>query len=232
MFASRKPRELSGGQQQRVALARALVIQPRILLLDEPLSNLDAKLREQMRVEIRDIQRKLGITTLFVTHDQGEALSICDRIAVLDGGRLEQFGTPYEIYERPATPFVAEFVGRANRLAGMVHGAGTVRVENLALHARHALANGQAVTVMVRPHRIGIATLNGAAPASGERNACNGSVKRATYVGDLVQYDVEVGGVGLQVECSTAAGTRTFAEGERVELAWSVADTLVFQAAS
>ena len=127
-LAERKPRELSGGQQQRVALARALVIRPSILLLDEPLSNLDAKLRDEMRNEIRDIQQSLGITAVFVTHDQVEALSMCDKVVVMKGGKLEQIGTPVEVYEHPASPFVASFVGRTNRLDGVGqrrwHGAG------------------------------------------------------------------------------------------------------------
>ena len=115
----RRPRELSGGQQQRVALARALVIQPSILLFDEPLSNLDAKLRDEMRTEIRDIQQRLGITAVFVTHDQAEALAMCDQVAVMNAGRLEQLGTPFDLYERPANPFVASFVGRINRVPGV-----------------------------------------------------------------------------------------------------------------
>src|SRR5689334_3463235 len=134
-YGARRPRELSGGQQQRVALARALVIRPSLLLLDEPLSNLDAKLREEMRVEIRDIQRRLGITTVFVTHDQVEALSMCDRVAVMGGGRLIQFGTPFEIYERPRHPFIADFVGRTNKIAGTVADTGVVTVGPLTLRA-------------------------------------------------------------------------------------------------
>src|SRR5215831_16900904 len=153
-YGGRRPRELSGGQQQRVALARALVIRPSLLLLDEPLSNLDAKLREEMRSEIRDIQRRLGITTVFVTHDQVEALSMCDRVAVMEGGRLIQFGTPFEIYERPRHPFIADFVGRTNKLAGTVTEAGLVAVGPLSLRASETPPKGSAVIVMIRPHRI------------------------------------------------------------------------------
>jgi putative spermidine/putrescine transport system ATP-binding protein len=115
-FADRYPRKMSGGQQQRVALARALVIRPRILLLDEPLSNLDAKLREEMQIELRQIQRTVGTTTILVTHDQAEAMALSDRIVVMNHGRAEQIGPPHETYERPATPFVATFLGKTNQL--------------------------------------------------------------------------------------------------------------------
>jgi putative spermidine/putrescine transport system ATP-binding protein len=126
-FASRYPRQLSGGQQQRVALARALVIRPRILLLDEPLSNLDAKLREEMQIELRQIQRTVGTTTILVTHDQDEAMALSDRLVVMNQGRVEQIGTPQEVYERPATPFVASFLGRTNHI-----GTQTLRPERIA----------------------------------------------------------------------------------------------------
>jgi len=126
-FAGRFPRQLSGGQQQRVALARALVIRPQILLLDEPLSNLDAKLREEMQIELRQIQRSVGTTTILVTHDQGEAMALSDRIVVMNHGRAEQIGPPHEAYERPATPFVAGFLGKTNLVKGT-----TVRPERIA----------------------------------------------------------------------------------------------------
>ena len=129
-FADRFPRRMSGGQQQRVALARALVIRPHILLLDEPLSNLDAKLREEMQIELRQIQRTVGTTTILVTHDQAEAMALVDRIVVMNHGRVEQIGPPHEAYERPATPFVASFLGRTN----LVNGA-TVRPEKIAFAA-------------------------------------------------------------------------------------------------
>ena len=129
-FADRFPRRLSGGQQQRVALARALVIQPRILLLDEPLSNLDAKLREDMQIELRQIQRTLGTTTILVTHDQSEAMALSDRIVVMNHGRAEQIGPPHEAYERPATPFVAGFLGKTNTVRGA-----TIRPERISFAA-------------------------------------------------------------------------------------------------
>jgi putative spermidine/putrescine transport system ATP-binding protein len=227
-FSSRRPRELSGGQQQRVALARALVIRPSILLLDEPLSNLDARLRDDMRSEIHDIQRRLGITTVFVTHDQVEALSMCDRVAVMQAGALVQCGTPTEVYERPRNPFVAEFVGRANKLTGSVRDAGVVASGTHTIRATGTPKPGTAVLVMVRPHRIAIHGRRGAA-AAGDNNLVPGRVMRRIYLGDLVQYDIEVGSGVIQVEKPTVAGLRQFDDGDDIELEWSVADTLVFE---
>ena len=148
-----RPRELSGGQQQRVALARRLVIQPSILLFDEPLSNLDAKLRDEMRTEIRDIQQRLGITAVFVTHDQAEALAMCDKVAVMNAGRLEQLGTPLDLYERPANPFVASFVGRINRVPGVASGtigskSDKVKYDCQSQHRRRSRGHGPPA-----PHR-------------------------------------------------------------------------------
>jgi putative spermidine/putrescine transport system ATP-binding protein len=153
--ANRYPHQISGGQQQRVALARALAIEPRVLLLDEPLSALDAQVRTQLRDEIRRVQQRLHITTLFVTHDQSEALSIADRVGVMRSGRLEQIATPDELYHRPATAFVAEFVGTMNRLPGRMSDQDTVEV----LGVRRPVAGGpsqtgDAVTVLVRPEAV------------------------------------------------------------------------------
>ncbi|MHB8190182.1 MAG: ABC transporter ATP-binding protein [Ferrimicrobium sp.] len=158
--ADRFPHQLSGGQQQRIALARALAIEPEVLLLDEPLSALDAKVRAQLREEIRRIQLELGITTFFVTHDQDEALAIADRIAVMEGGRLAQFGTPLEVYASPTSEFVAEFVGSVNRLSGVVESERAVQVEGIGSipYDAHALGFriGDRVDVLIRPEAIGV----------------------------------------------------------------------------
>jgi putative spermidine/putrescine transport system ATP-binding protein len=148
------PHQLSGGQQQRVALARALAISPRVLLLDEPLSALDAKVREQLRDEIRRIQLELGVTTVFVTHDQEEALSMADRVGVMRAGRLEQCAAPAELYDRPATPFVAEFVGTMNHLSGTTEAGGRVRVGQQVLPTSGEVIAGNLVTVLVRPEAV------------------------------------------------------------------------------
>jgi putative spermidine/putrescine transport system ATP-binding protein len=159
----RYPHQLSGGMQQRVALARALAIEPRVLLLDEPLSALDAKVRVQLREEIRRIQSRLGITTIYVTHDQEEALSISDRVAVLSQGHIEQIGPPGEIYDAPATPFVAEFVGTMNRLEGIVESNGVVVYGNkrLSIAAARGRSPGERVMVLVRPETVELGPANG-----------------------------------------------------------------------
>ena len=165
-LGQRRPSEISGGQRQRVALARALVIEPTVLLLDEPLSNLDLKLREEMRVEIARIQRLLGITTIFVTHDQGEALVMSDRIAVMNAGRIEQIGRPDEIYERPGTRFVAEFIGRMNLFAGRTIAGGVELREGglLALPAAGSFPEGAEVLVAVRPERTSLSPSRSSEP--------------------------------------------------------------------
>jgi putative spermidine/putrescine transport system ATP-binding protein len=226
-LAARRPRELSGGQQQRVALARALVIEPSILLLDEPLSNLDAKLRDEMRIQIRALQEASGITTVFVTHDQVEALSMCDRVVVMRNGRIEQFGTPTEIYERPATAFVASFVGRTNKLAGTVQPDGRIAAAGLTLASPAKPAPGGKVEVLVRPHRITLLPAAEPAPAHGH-NVAGGEIASFTFVGDLVQYGVRVGAEELTVEQSTRRGLAPHAVGDKVTLAWPVDDTLVY----
>ena len=215
-LGDRHPRRLSGGQQQRVALARALVIRPALLLLDEPLSNLDAKLREGMQGELRSIQKKLGTTTILVTHDQNEAMALSDRIVVMNGGRVEQVARPEEAYARPASAFVANFLGRTNAFAAEAEGA-TVRVGGLALACPEANRTGP-VTVSVRPERIGFAAPDAAAlPAT---------ILSRTFQGTHWLFIA-----------GTAAGPATIVrpndgaalpfEGEHVGLAWRSADMQV-----
>jgi putative spermidine/putrescine transport system ATP-binding protein len=229
-LAERKPRELSGGQQQRVALARALVIEPSILLLDEPLSNLDAKLRDEMRNEIRDIQQRLGITAVFVTHDQVEAMAICDRIGVMRAGRLEQIATPLEVYERPATPFVADFVGRMNHLRGTRVAGGDVRVGETVLATAGTGPAGEALLLMVRPHRIRMTPAAEGRPEAAGQNVQPGTLKRVTFVGDALHYEVAMGVDTMLVESSTISGPLSHAVGDDVFLAWNPDDTLTFPA--
>jgi iron(III) transport system ATP-binding protein len=193
---NRAPNQLSGGQQQRVALARALVMEPKVLLMDEPLSNLDAKLREQMRTEIRSIQQQLGITSVYVTHDQIEAMTLSDRIVVMNEGVIEQIGTPVELYRHPRTRFVAGFIGRANFVPGVVKDVnaaqGELVVEALQrlmrigeVEGRHGV--GEEVTLIVRPEMVKISK-------DGE---VTGVVRRASYLGDTVDYDIEANGLLL-----------------------------------
>jgi ABC-type Fe3+/spermidine/putrescine transport system ATPase subunit len=188
----RYPGQLSGGQQQRVALARALVLNPDLLLLDEPLSNLDAKIRIQVRAEIRRLQKDLGITTVYVTHDQEEALSLSDRVAVMREGAVLQVATPRELYERPATRFVADFVGINNFIAGVCQELtdGRVRV-NTPLGLLRGLAGaplkvGDRCVVAVRPENLAL--------GPGGDNACRGRVALASYLGNTLRYDVETTG--------------------------------------
>jgi putative spermidine/putrescine transport system ATP-binding protein len=211
-FANRYAHQLSGGQQQRVALARALAIKPTVLLLDEPLSALDAKVRARLRDEIRRVQLEAGVTTLFVTHDQEEALAIADRVGVMRAGRLEQLGSPTEIYSRPATPFVAEFVGLTNRLAGVVKdGEVEVRGTRLPL-VQPGTANGPAVA-LVRPEAVSLAAQNDAATGP-----LSGTVIAVAFLGATSRVTVDLGDITVlaQLPTSTAAATPA---GTRVQLA-------------
>jgi putative spermidine/putrescine transport system ATP-binding protein len=221
-LGGRRPRELSGGQQQRVALARALVVRPSVLLLDESLSNLDAKLRDAMRHEIRDIQRSLGITTLFVTHDQVEALTMCDRIAVMNRGRVEQVGSPEDIYERPATRFVADFVGRANILAASRGADGRVGLWGSPLPVQ-APPSGE-FDVFVRPQRIRLAPVS--EPAAEGVARVQGQVSHSVFIGDRIEVVVE--GAGGQLSVEMPSGQRPPAEGLEVAAIWPAEDTLLF----
>jgi putative spermidine/putrescine transport system ATP-binding protein len=209
------PHQLSGGMQQRVALARALAIEPRVLLLDEPLSALDAKVRVQLREEIRRIQLELGITTLYVTHDQEEALSISDHVAVMNSGRIEQMGSPAEMYSAPATPFVAEFIGTMNRLeATVVDGAsGTVDHGGVTLtvNAARDRARGARVLVLVRPETVELAPADGA----GGPNTLVGDVVTQTFLGPVTRLKVLGPGTDLIADVATAKAA-TLPVGTRV----------------
>src|SRR3989449_1939576 len=190
-FQARYPSQLSGGQQQRVAVARALVVEPEILLLDEPLSNLDANLREEMRFEIRRLHATFAITTLYVTHDQGEAMVISDRVAVLYRGRVVQVGTAEDLFQRPRTRFVAEFIGKTNLVDGVAAEPGVVARGGLRLRvAVTGLKTGAPVAVSIRPHEIILVTGDRASPP--EYNVLSGVVQRTSYLGDAVDYQVRV----------------------------------------
>jgi putative spermidine/putrescine transport system ATP-binding protein len=189
----RYPHQLSGGMQQRVALARALAIEPRVLLLDEPLSALDAKVRVQLREEIRRIQTQLGITTLYVTHDQEEALSVSDHVAVMYGGRIEQIGTPSEMYSAPATPFVAEFIGTMNRLEATIADGGRGEIEHagtrLTVDAARGRANGERVLVLVRPELLELEPSANDGGGGGE-NTVTGEVITHTFLGSVTRLKI------------------------------------------
>ena len=194
-MGSRYPYQLSGGQQQRVALARALAFSPQVFLLDEPLSALDAKIRVQLRQEIRTIQRKLGITTVYVTHDQEEALSLSDRVVVMNNGRIEQAGTPFETYNFPTTEFVAQFVGTLNTLTAEVRDGATGKlvVDGQEIQTAQSLEGAQAreqVSVSIRPERISLVELYGDAPKA---NSLDCTVENITFLGSIVRIQVRTG---------------------------------------
>ena len=189
-MTQRAPSALSGGQQQRVALARCIVMEPRLLLFDEPLSNLDAKLRDQMRVEIRELQQRLGITSVYVTHDQVEAMSLSDLVVIMNAGRVEQIGTPVEVYAKPASRFVADFIGKANFLEGRAVDATTIEVAGVHIDVPNGVpqAAGREVTAVVRPEALTVD--QGEAPAG----AVRGRVARAAFLGAIGEVVVEVEG--------------------------------------
>ncbi len=195
---TQRPGQLSGGMQQRVALARALVYEPRVLLLDEPLAALDKKLREEMRGELREIQRSVGITTIFVTHDQVEALSLSDRVAVMSRGRIEQLAPPREIYERPATRFVADFVGASSRLRGRATAVDQVELGpgvSVRVDVGRALPIGEPVELAIRPERVVVSLAVGAeADTRFAANSVAGRIARLTYLGAQMEVAVEIVG--------------------------------------
>ncbi len=218
----RMPAELSAGQQQRVALARALAPNPQVLLLDEPLSALDAKLRERLRLEIRKIQRALKITTLYITHDQEEALAVADRVAVMSVAHIEQVGAPQEVYTTPATEFVARFIGRGNLVMGQIlkrdGGEVILSVGDRVMRARGAVGElGQSVKVLVRPERI---RLNHVA-----ENIFMGKIVGIEFAGDTLWLHVEALGTTLVVKATTL--DKSVHEGERVQLGVSASDLYI-----
>ncbi len=218
-YGDRAPTQLSGGQQQRVALARALVMEPKVLLMDEPLSNLDAKLREEMRTEIRRIQKELNITSVYVTHDQIEAMTLSDRIVVMNQGIIEQIGSPVEMYRFPTSRFVANFIGRADFIDGIVldQREDTLTVKALGevitlKNVKRQFKKQEEVTLIVRPEMIRI-------KKSGE--LYKGIIRRAVYLGDVIEYDVEVSGqllTGLETDPYVMS---LFPEGEEVTVGFA-----------
>ncbi len=220
-FAKRKPRQLSGGQQQRVALARALVNHPRVLLLDEPLGALDLKLRKQMQLELKRIQSEVGITFVHVTHDQEEAMTMADTIAVMNGGRIEQLGPPAELYERPATAFVAGFLGASNLLPGTIDGADAIRLDDGTVVRARVDGRTGPVAAGVRPEKI---TLG----AGGGVNELAGTVSETAYIGVATQVVVRTAvGIVHVFAQNMDAGGRVPAPGTTVVLSWAPDATFV-----
>lgn len=221
---TRFPRELSGGQQQRVALARALVKEPTVLLLDEPLAALDLKLRKAMQTELKRLQERVGITFVYVTHDQEEALTLSDRVAVMNAGRVLQVGAPSEVYERPASRFVADFIGDTNFFEGTVEATRptivvrTKRGFMLRCIATTRVESGMQVLVAVRPEQIAIGSLD----ADSEDNVIDGVISGRMYLGDLIQYHVQIeGDLEVRVQQQNRFQQVAVEAGERVRLQWS-----------
>jgi spermidine/putrescine ABC transporter ATP-binding subunit len=225
-LAQRYPRQLSGGQQQRIAIARSIVLEPRILLFDEPLSNLDLKLRLSMRRELRELQRRLGKTTVYVTHDQGEALALSDRIVVMSNGRIEQIGAPREIYERPANAFVADFIGSSNLLDAVVMGTerdtAIIRTDRgVTLRAASAsFAAGDRVVAMVRPERI---RLTDARQPEGN-NMLTAHVKEVTFLGQDIHLSLGINSGQEVIAVTPGSAARPLAAGDVVVVTVDAAD--------
>ena len=231
-FDTRYPSQLSGGQQQRVALARATVFQPPVLLLDEPLGALDKKLRDKMQLELKELQSKTGITMIYVTHDQTEALSLSDRIAVMHDGRIEQIGTPSDLYERPATRFVADFVGDSNFLSGIVTSR---RSDKCLISTPDQLScvasvsnsdhSGSTVDMLVRPERIVVGER-----AESLSNSFLGTVEDISYVGDAIKYRVALSErtvVTVKVP-NTGQSTQGLGKGSSLRIGWRAEDAIIF----
>jgi spermidine/putrescine ABC transporter ATP-binding subunit len=217
-MGKRRPTQLSGGQQQRIALARALVNRPKVLLLDEPLGALDLKLRQEMQSELKSLQRELGITFVFVTHDQEEALTMSDRIAVMDRGQLLQVDPPEAIYERPANRFVADFIGQTNLLEGTVQSSDVVCLLNGArIPLETGLAVGTQIAVILRPER---ATIGPRLEATGGRSSVDGVVRSITYLGNAIVYRVGLDWMELDVREENRPDSSRLAVGDDVTVSW------------
>jgi putative spermidine/putrescine transport system ATP-binding protein len=219
-YGERSPGQLSGGQQQRVALARALVFKPRILVMDEPLAALDKRLREHLQQEIRSLQRRLGITTLYVTHDQAEAFAMSDMVAVMNAGRIEQIGTPRDLYEAPRTEFVARFVGDSNVFSGARVADGLQVAGDAVLRGR---SQAFAHSFLVRPEKITVQT---APPAAGDVNTLRGEISSVIFLGEVLEYKVAAAGQIVSVRTHNRAAQKFYTPGDSVWLSWAVADTV------
>jgi len=232
-FEARLPHQLSGGQQQRVAFARAIVFRPRVLLLDEPLGALDRKLREHMQIEIKALQRKLRVTVIYITHDQEEALTMSDRIAVMNLGRVEQIGTPADLYERPANRFVASFLGESNfidgKVAGRHDGEWRMRIDDGAEIGGSSpldLADGERIAAAVRPEHVWL----GDTAMPEHPNALAGTIGEVIYVGEAIRYRIRLAAGGeLFAKLPRRFGERRFTQDERVVASWRPSDTTLFR---
>ena len=223
----RRSNQLSGGQQQRVALARALVNSPKVLLLDEPLGALDLKLRQAMQTELKGLQREVGITFVFVTHDQGEALAMSDRMGVMDSGRLLQVGTPEEIYSRPANRFVADFIGQTNLLDAMVMDHETVTLTNgIRIPAASEVAPGTKVSISLRPEQ---AMLNRLGEAASQHTSVDGCIEQITYLGNALVYRVVFEWMTMDVRAENRPGVEQASVGDNVSVSWEPAAATVVQ---
>ena len=229
-LGDRLPKQLSGGQQQRVALARALAFQPRLLLMDEPLSNLDAQLREEMREEIKRVQREVGTTTVFVTHDQGEALAMADRVAVMSKGRLLQYDSPSAVYETPIDPTVGRFIGKVNTLAGSIQSmeGNLARLQTeegpvITVEAPGGVPGGH-LTVMLRFERMGLSTSR---PATD--NLIEARIESRTYLGETIEYACRADRLLLRATVANNGGDQSFAVGDRVFVGWGRSDAIAFK---
>ena len=231
-FGDRKPKQLSGGQQQRVALARAIVTKPSVLLLDEPLSALDRRLRQEMQVELIRIQKESGLTTIFVTHDQEEALTLSDKVAILDRGRIVQIGAPTEVYERPKTRFAAEFLGDTNFLTGTVV-AGGIRLANGSTVAVDAPlpATGSEATVAVRPEKIVIRDAARGGKDTDRSNRVSATISSSVYAGTALTYEAAFDGLSFKIFAQNS-DARPHSVGDVVELTWSPLHTVPLEAAA